>query len=76
MYFLHEMVPLYVFLMAYNFANGLKTLKGKSPYDFIRSAWELESEIFKINPQPAIEKTVPLGRVQRWRVGVYRHRGH
>ncbi len=33
---------LHEFLMAYNLAGRLKTLKGKSPYDFIRSIWELD----------------------------------
>lgn len=30
--------------MAYNLASRLKTLKGKSPYDFIKAAWTTESD--------------------------------
>lgn len=41
---------LHAFLMAYNLAGRLKTLKGKSPYDFIRSIWEQEPERFTIDP--------------------------
>jgi transposase InsO family protein len=41
---------LHAFLMAYNLANRLKTLKGKSPYDFIRNIWTLEPERFTSNP--------------------------
>ncbi len=41
---------LHAFLVAYNLANRLKTLKGKSPYDFIKSVWEMEPERFTINP--------------------------
>ena len=41
---------LHAFLMAYNPANRLKTLKGESPYDFIKSVWEIEPERFNLNP--------------------------
>lgn len=41
---------LHAFLMAYNMASRLKTLKGKSPYDFIRNLWTLEPE--KITHDP------------------------
>ena len=41
---------LHAFLMAYNPASRLKTLKGKSPYDFIRAVWTTEPERFIINP--------------------------
>ena len=37
---------LHAFLMAYNPANSLKTLKGKSPYDFIKEVWQEEPERF------------------------------
>jgi hypothetical protein len=48
----HEMLKkhLQAFLMAYNFAGRLKTLKGKSPYDFIRSIWIQEPGRFTIDP--------------------------
>lgn len=41
---------LHAFLMAYNLASRLKTLKGKSPYDFVRAIWTMEPERFIINP--------------------------
>ena len=41
---------LHAFLMAYNLASRLKTLKGKSPYDFIKNIWTLDPEKFTINP--------------------------
>ena len=48
----HEQLKkhLHAFLMAYNLAGRLKTLKGKSPYDFIRSIWELEPQRFVVDP--------------------------
>lgn len=36
--------------MAYNLAPRLKTLKGKSPCDFIKAAWTTEPERFIANP--------------------------
>ena len=41
---------LQTFLMAYNYAKRLKTLKGLTPYEFICKTWTNESERFKINP--------------------------
>ena len=41
---------LHSFLMAYNLATRLKTLKGKSPYDFIKSIWQEKPESFTVNP--------------------------
>ena len=41
---------LHAFLMAYNLASRLKTLKGKSPYDFIRNIWTMEPERFIFDP--------------------------
>ena len=41
---------LHAFLMAYNLASRLKTLKGKSPYDFIRTIWTMAPERFTIDP--------------------------
>jgi hypothetical protein len=41
---------LYAFLMAYNFAKRLKTIKGKTPYEFILSYFEKEPELFTMNP--------------------------
>ena len=38
------------FLLAYNHARRLKTLKGKTPYDFICHQWTIESERFRIDP--------------------------
>jgi hypothetical protein len=36
--------------MAYNLISWLKTLKGKSPYDFIKTLWTTEAERFVANP--------------------------
>lgn len=41
---------LHAFLMAYNFAGRLKTLKGKSPYEFVRAVWAIEPERFHVDP--------------------------
>ena len=38
------------FLMAYNFARRLKTLKGLTPYEFICACWKKQHEAFTINP--------------------------
>ncbi len=38
------------FMMAYNFAKRLKTLKGLTPYEFICKCWTQEPERFKMNP--------------------------
>ncbi|MCB9985552.1 MAG: IS481 family transposase [Micavibrio sp.] len=38
------------FLMAYNFARRLKTLKGLTPYEYICKIWTNEPERFNINP--------------------------
>jgi transposase-like protein len=38
------------FLMAYNFARRLKTLKGLTPYEFICACWTKEPERFTVNP--------------------------
>jgi transposase InsO family protein len=48
---------LQTFLMAYNFARRLKTLKGMTPYEFICKAWTNEPDRFKMNP---IQHTVGL----------------
>ena len=41
---------LHKFLMAYNFAKRLKTLKGLTPYEFICKCWTSEPKRFKLNP--------------------------
>ncbi len=38
------------FLLAYNHARRLKTLKGKTPYDFICHRWTVEPQRFRIDP--------------------------
>ena len=38
------------FLNAYNFAKRLKTLKGLTPYEFIKNYWTQKPEIFKLKP--------------------------
>jgi transposase InsO family protein len=41
---------LQAFLMAYNFANRLKTLSGLTPYEHSCQCWQKEPERFTINP--------------------------
>ena len=45
---------LHAFLMAYNFAKRLKTLKGLTTYEYICGIWTKEPERFKINPNQHI----------------------
>ena len=48
----HEQLKdhLQTFLMAYNFAKRLKTLKGLTPYEFICKSWTAEPERFILDP--------------------------
>ncbi len=48
----HEQLKkhLHAFLMAYNFAKRLKTLKGLTPYQFICQQWQKNPLLFKFNP--------------------------
>jgi transposase InsO family protein len=46
----HLKEHLYAFLMAYNFAKRLKTLKGLTPYEYICQCWPKEPERFTVNP--------------------------
>lgn len=48
----HEQLKahLQIFLMAYNFARRLKTLKGLTPYEYVCKVWTTEPERFRINP--------------------------
>ena len=39
-----------IFLMAYNFAKRLKTLKGLTPYEYICKTWTTEPDRFRVNP--------------------------
>jgi transposase InsO family protein len=41
---------LQTFLMAYNFAKRLKTLKGLTPYEYICQCWHKDTERFTSNP--------------------------
>ena len=41
---------LHAFLMAYNFAKRLKTLRGLTPYQFICQAWQKTPLRFSISP--------------------------
>lgn len=41
---------LHTFVMAYNFARRLKTLKGLTPYEYICKIWTNEPERFIVNP--------------------------
>jgi integrase-like protein len=46
----HLKEHLHAFLMAYNFAKRLKTLKGLTPYEYICQCWQNEPERFTMNP--------------------------
>jgi|SRR5687767_1779655 len=46
----HLKAHLHTFLMAYNFAKRLKTLKGLTPYEYICKCWHKEPERFTVNP--------------------------
>jgi transposase-like protein len=46
----HLKEHLHAFLMAYNFAKRLKTLKGLTPYEYICKIWQQEPKRFTINP--------------------------
>jgi hypothetical protein len=46
----HLKAHLQAFLMAYNFAKRLKTLRGLTPYEYICQCWQKEPEHFTINP--------------------------
>lgn len=41
---------LHTFLMAYNFAKRLKTLRGLTPYEYVCRIWRGEPQRFHINP--------------------------
>lgn len=38
------------FIVAYNFCRRLKTLKGLTPYEFIRKQWTSEPDRFIVDP--------------------------
>jgi Integrase core domain len=46
----HLQEHLYAFLMAYNFAKRLKTLKGLTPYEYIGQCWQKDPERFTMDP--------------------------
>ncbi|MGH6836164.1 MAG: IS481 family transposase, partial [Methylocella sp.] len=46
----HLKPHLHTFLMAYNFAKRLKTLKGLTPYEYICKIWTKEPDRFKVDP--------------------------
>ena len=46
----HPKQHLHAFLMAYNFAKRLKTLKGLTPNEYICKTWTTQPERFTINP--------------------------
>ncbi|MGH9539986.1 MAG: IS481 family transposase, partial [Terriglobales bacterium] len=46
----HLKKHLHAFLMAYNFAKRLKTLKGLTPYEYISKIWITQPEPFTLNP--------------------------
>ena len=46
----HLKQHLHTFLMAYNFAKRLKTLKGLTPFEYICKIWTTQPKRFTINP--------------------------
>jgi IS30 family transposase len=46
----HFKEHLETFLMAYNFARRLKTLKGLTPFEFVCHSWQTEPDRFKFEP--------------------------
>jgi IS30 family transposase len=46
----HLREHLQAFLLAYNFAKRLKTLRGLTPYEYICQCWQKEPDRFTINP--------------------------
>lgn len=46
----HLKEHLHAFLMAYNFAKRLKTLRGLTPYEFVCTSWQKEPGRFRLNP--------------------------
>lgn len=48
----HEQLRSHIdnFVAAYNFARGLKTLRGLTPYEYICNVWTKEPERFKLDP--------------------------
>lgn len=46
----HLKQHLHTFLLAYNFAKRLKTLKGLTPYEYTRKIWANDPERFNVNP--------------------------
>ncbi len=48
----HEQLKTHMhdFIMAYNFARRLKTLKGLTPYEYVCKIWTIDPERFNINP--------------------------
>src|SRR3982751_5996413 len=51
-YATHEQLRTHLadFVMAYNFARRLKTLKGLTPYEYICKVWATEPERFRLDP--------------------------
>ncbi len=46
----HVKAHLQAFLMAYNFARRLKTLQGRTPYEYLCKVWPQAPERFATNP--------------------------
>src|ERR1700724_3649135 len=58
---------LHTFLMAYNFAKRLKTLKGPTPYEYICKIWTNEPDRFKVNPlQHNMGLNISTATVNQW----------
>jgi transposase-like protein len=57
----HEQLKTHMqdFLMAYNFARRLKTLKGLTPYEYVCKIWTEEPERFNVDP---FQHTLGLNR--------------
>ena len=65
----HLKQHLHTFLMAYNFAKRLKTLKGLTPYEHICKIWTNEPERFTVNPfQHNVGLNTKCTTVLAWRI--------
>jgi hypothetical protein len=46
----HLKAHIHAFLMPYNFAKRLKTLRGLTPYEYICKVWTTQPNRFRLNP--------------------------
>lgn len=61
------------FLDAYNFASRLKTLKGRTVFEFISEKWTSEPKTIQASPKPPQPGTKQLGAERAAALGVMSH---